>query len=158
MVESRRQLISSGLAYSVIERAKENWRRFEESEPGHRFQDRYRRHQENRRDKFDPWTRTLLSIGGGILVVVGGLIAVPGPGPSWIITFLGLGLIAGEARPVARFMNQAEVKFRALARWIVGAWRSSSTVAKASICLATLLCLTALGYVTYYLFFGVLLI
>ena len=102
----------------MIGRAKENWRHFKESEQGHRFQDRYRRYQENRRGRFDP--RTFLSIGGGILVVTGGLFAVPGPGPGWVITFLGLGLIAGEFRPVAHFMDRAEVNLRALARWVVG--------------------------------------
>ena len=88
------------------------------------------------------------------MVVVGGLIAVPGPGPGWVITFLGLGLISSEFRPVARFMDRAEMKLRALARWVAGAWTSSSTVVKASICLAILLCIAALVYGAYYLFFG----
>jgi hypothetical protein len=118
VVESRREIVSSRFARSVIGRAKENWRHFKESEQGHRFQDRYRRYQENRRGRFDP--RTFLSIGGGILVVTGGLFAVPGPGPGWVITFVGLGLIAGEFRPVAHFMDRAEVNLRALARWVVG--------------------------------------
>jgi uncharacterized protein (TIGR02611 family) len=113
---------------SVIEKAKEYWRRFKESEAGHRFQDRYRRHQENRRSRFD--ARMFLSIGGGILVVVGGLIAVPGPGPGWVIIFLGLGLIAGEFLPVARFLDRAEVKLRAAAQWAVNAWTSSSIAVK----------------------------
>jgi hypothetical protein len=88
------------------------------------------------------------------LVVVGGLIAVPGPEPGWVITFLGLSLIAGEFRPVARFMDRAEVNLRALVRWVVGAWTSSSTGVKVLICLAILLCLAALGYGAYYLFFS----
>ncbi len=136
----------------MIEKARENWRQFKESEQGHRFQDRYHRHQENRRGRFDP--RTLLSIWGGILVVVGGLFAVPGPGPGWVITFLGLGLIAGEFRPIARFMDRAEVKLRALERWVMGAWTSSSTTAKVLASLAILFCIAALGYGAYYLFFG----
>ncbi len=88
------------------------------------------------------------------MVVIGVLIAVPGPGPGGVITFLGLGLIAGEFRPIARYMDRAEVKLRALARWLVGAWTSSSTTVKASICLAILLCIAELGYGAYYLFFG----
>ena len=136
----------------MIERAKENWRRYKESEPGRRFQDRYRRHQENRRGGFD--ARALLSIVGGVVVVVGGLITVPGPGPGWVITFLGLGLIAGEFRPIARFMDRAEVKLRALAQWSVDIWTKSSTLTKAWICLGILLCLAALGYGAYHLFFG----
>jgi uncharacterized protein (TIGR02611 family) len=109
-------------------------------------------YQENRRGKVD--ARTFLSIGGDILVVVGDLVAVPGPGPGWVITFLGLGLIADEFRPVARFMDRAEVRLRVLARWVVGTWTSSFTAAKASTCLGILLCLTTLVYVAYCLFFG----
>ena len=63
-----------------------------------------------------------LRIGGGILVVVGGLVTIPGPSPGWVITLLGLGLIAGEFRRVARFMDRVEVKLRALARRLVDAW------------------------------------
>lgn len=136
---------------TLIEKAKENWQRFKESDQGHRFQNRYRRHQENRSGRLD--LQTLLSIGGGILVVVGGLVAVPGPGPGWVIVFLGLGLIAGEFRPVARFMDRAEVKLRALLRRVAGAWTGSSTAAKVLACLAILLFIAAAGYGTYYLLF-----
>ncbi len=79
---------------------------------------------------------------------------MPGPGPGWIITFLGLGLFAGEFLPVARFMDRVEVELRALARWVVGTWTSSSTAVKILTCLAILLCIAALGYGAYYLFFG----
>ncbi len=88
------------------------------------------------------------------MVVVGGLFAVPGPGPGWVITFLGLGLIAGEFRPIARFMDRAEVKLRAAVRWGVSVWAGSSTVMKVLVCVVILLCLAALGYGAYYLFFG----
>ena len=136
----------------MIERARENWRQFKESEPGERFQDGYQRRQQRSRGRFS--VRSLLGIAGGVLVVVGGLIAIPGPGPGWLITFLGLGLISGEFRPIARFMDWSEVKLRVLGRWGAGVWTRSHTVAKVSICLAVLLCVTALGYAAYYLFFG----
>ncbi len=64
------------------------------------------------------------------------------------------GLIAGEFPPVAHFMDRAEVNLRALARWAVGAWASSSTGVQVLICLAILLCLAALGYGAYYLYFS----
>ena len=136
----------------MIDRAKENWLRVKESEPGRRFRDRYRRHQENRRGRFD--ARTFLSIGGGILVVVGGLVAVPGPGPGWVITFLGLGLIAGEFLPVARLMDRAELKLRAWTRRVAGARPKPYTATKVSVCLAILLCIRAVGDGANYLFFG----
>jgi hypothetical protein len=41
-----------------------------------------------------------------------------------------------------------------MARWVVGVWTSSSTLAKVLACLAILLCLAALGYGAYYLFFS----
>lgn len=141
---------------SMIEKARENWRRLKESEPGERFQDGYRRRQQNSRVRFS--VRALLGVVGGILVVVGGLIAIPGPGPGWLITCFGLGLIAGEVRSFARFMDRAEVKLRMLGRWCAGVWTKSHTVAKVSICLAGLLCVAALGYAAYYLFFGALLV
>jgi hypothetical protein len=46
------------------------------------------------------------------------------------------------------------VNLRALTRWTVGAWSSSSTGIKVLICLAILLSLATLGYVAYYLFFS----
>ena len=88
------------------------------------------------------------------MVMVEGLTGVAGPRPGWVLTFLGLGLIAGEFLPVARFMDRGEVKLRAAARWLASTWTSSSSIAKVSVCLAILLCIAALGYGAYYLFFG----
>jgi len=51
-------------------------------------------------------------------------------------------------------MDRAEVNLRALAKWAVGAWASFSTGVKVLIYLAILLCLVALGYGAYYLFFS----
>ena len=87
----------------MIERARENWRRFNESKPGHRFQDRYHHRQQGSSGGFNP--RAIFGIVGGILVVLGGVIAVPGPGPVWLIIFLGLGMLAGESKLVARFID-----------------------------------------------------
>lgn len=86
--------------------------------------------------------------------MLGGIVAVPGPGPGWLIVFLGLGLVAGEFRPIARFMDWAEVRLRRLARWAAGVWVNSSPAVKALIVVAILLCATAFGYGAYRLFFG----
>lgn len=83
-----------------------------------------------------------------------GIVAVPAPGPGWLIFFLGLGLIAGEFLPVARFMDWAEVRLRRLARWAIGKWTRSSPAARASIVLAILISAAALGYASYRLVFG----
>ena len=137
----------------MIEKIRESWQSFKESEPGQRYKDRYRRRQQSKSGEFDDlWL--VVSVLGGVLIVLGGIVAVPGPGPGWLIVFLGLGLVAGEFRPIARFMDWAEIRLRRLARWAAGVWANSSPAVKALIVVAILLCAAALGYGAYRLLFG----
>lgn len=136
----------------MIEKIRESWQSFKESEPGQRYKDRYRRRQQSKSGEFD--LGLVVSVLGGVLIVLGGIVAVPGPGPGWLIVFLGLGLVAGEFRPIARFMDWAEVRLRRLARWAAGVWANSSPAVKALIVVAILLCAAALGYGAYRLLFG----
>jgi uncharacterized protein (TIGR02611 family) len=136
----------------MIERAKENWRRFKQSKPGHRFQDHHHRCQRGYRSR--SYLRGLFGVAWGLLVVVGGVIAVPAPGPGWLIILLGLGVIAGESLFFARSIDRVEVSLRWLARLAVGAWIASPTLVKVLIALTVLACATALGYGMYRLIFG----
>ena len=136
----------------MVEKIRESWQSFKESEPGHRFEDRYRRRQQSKSGRFD--LRLIVSVLGGVLILLGGIVAVPGPGPGWLIIFLGLGLVAGEFRPLARFMDRAEVRLRRLARRATGAWTSLHPAVKALILVAILSCAVASGYGAYRLFFG----
>ena len=77
--------------------------------------------------------------------MVGGLIAVPGPGPGWLIILLGLGIIAGESLFFARLFDGAEVKLRRLLRWAIGLWRISPASVRISIILVIVACATAMG-------------
>lgn len=135
----------------MIEKIRESWQSFKESEPGQRYKDRYRRRQQSKSGEFD--LGLVVSVLGGVLIVLGGIVAVPGPGPGWLIVFLGLGLVAGEFRPIARFMDWAEIRLRRLARWAAGVWANSSPAVKALIVVAILLCAAALGYGAYRLLF-----
>ena len=99
----------------MIEKAKENWRRLKESKPGYRFKDYYHRRHQSRSGGFS--LRAVFVMCLGTLVVLGGLIAVPGPGPGWLIILLGLGIFAGESKLIARFLDWVEVKLRRAARW-----------------------------------------
>ncbi len=125
-------------------KAKEASRRFKESKPGHRFQDRYHHRQQGSSGRFNP--RAIFGIVGGILVVLGGVIAVPGPGPGWLIILLGLWILAGELLFFARSMDKVEVKLRRLARRVAGIWTISSALLKGLITMTILVCVTALGY------------
>ncbi len=97
----------------MIERMKESWRRFKESKPGHRIEDRYRR-QESEHGWRDP--RKLFYLVGGLIIAVGSLVLGVLPGAGTLTFFLGLGMIAGEFRPVARLLDWAEVWARELGR------------------------------------------
>ena len=136
----------------MIGRARENWRRFKASKPGHRFQDHYRHQQQGSSGRSN--LQVILSIVGGFLVVGGGVIAVPGPGPGWLIILLGLGMIAGVSLSFASFIDRVEVKLRALARWVVGLWVAWPALVKVLMLLTILVCAVTLGYEIYYLIFA----
>lgn len=136
----------------MIERAKENWRRFKQSKPGRRFQDHHHRCQQGYGSR--SYIRGLFGIAWGLLVVVGGVIAVPAPGPGWLIILLGLGVIAGESLSFARSMDWIEVRLRRLARLGAGVWAISPVPVKVLTALTILASATALGYGMYRLIFG----
>jgi len=132
------------LSETVRERVKESSRCFKESKPGHRFQDHYHDHQRSSSGRYR--FQVILCIFGGSLVVVGGVIAVPGPGPGWLIILLGLWMLAGELLFFARSMDKVEVKLRSLARGVVGIWTISPALVKGLITLTVLVCVALSGY------------
>jgi hypothetical protein len=87
-----------------------SWRRFVHSTPGRRFQERYRRMQQQ---KGSAWKRLLCVAGGALLALVGVFfMAVPGPGIP--IFAIGLALVAQESAVTARLLDRAEIRLR---RW-----------------------------------------
>ncbi len=70
------------------------------------------------------------------------------PGPGTLAFLLGLGMIAGESRPVARLLDRAEVGARRLARWVRGVWGSSAS-GKALVASAAAIGTAAVLYVAY---------
>src|SRR5215210_6391828 len=110
----------SGPCYGYLESGmtagiKQSWRRFEASKPGHRFQERYRRRQEREGGWRD--LSKLFFLVGGLVIAVGSLLLGVLPGPGTLTFFVGLGMIAGEFRPIARLLDWAEVRARELGRW-----------------------------------------
>ena len=133
----------SVLSETVRERVKESSRYFKESKPGHRFQDHHHDHQQSSSGRSR--LQVILCVFGGFLIVVGGIIAVPGPGPGWLIILLGLWMLAGELLFFARSKDKVEVKLRRLARRVAGIWTVSSALVKGLITLTILVCVAALG-------------
>ena len=99
----------------MIGRAKEGWRRFGASDPGHRFRDRYRYQQERERGWRDP--RRLFFVVGGLAIALVSLAFGVLPGPGTLTFFVGLAMISGEFYPVARLLDWAEVR---AGSWAIG--------------------------------------
>jgi hypothetical protein len=84
------------------------WDRFVHDAPGRRFQERYRRMQEQ---KGSAWKRCAF-VCGGILLCLVGLFFMAVPGPGIPIFAVGLAFIAQESAVVARALDRAEIRLR----------------------------------------------
>ncbi len=133
------------------EKLHRSWQRFKESEPGRRFQDRYDHRQQSGSGRAD--AGKVLNVSLGIILILAGLFMVAFPGPGWITVFLGLGFVAGEFSPVARYMDKLELWAREVAGKFLKFWSRSSTAAKVLILSLAALLATALAAGAFLLIF-----
>ncbi len=61
--------------------------------------------------------RITVGIIGGVVLVVG-IIAIPYPGPGWLIVFAGLGILATEFEWARRALDFAKGKYDAWQSWL----------------------------------------
>lgn len=134
----------------MLEKLRENWRQFKASEPGCRFQDRYDRQHEQGASP----VRRVVTVAAGVALAAAGLVMMVAPGPGVAALVLGVGLIAGASRRVARFLDRAEVGLRRVYRAGRRVWRRLPGVAKAAVVLVLLAAAAAVAYGLYVLFFG----
>lgn len=132
-----------------IKEMKRDWQEFTESEPGSRFQDRYRRRQEEEQSHT---AKRIFLIVLGAIIAVGSLVTAPLPGPGWATVFLGLMILAGELLPAARLLDWLEVKLRKLWQSIQSVWRSS-LVGKVVVIVVAVILAAAVFYTAYWLLF-----
>lgn len=137
------------MLWNAIGRAKRSWRHFASSKPGDRFQVRYYYRKQRGSGRL---SRIFNIVVGSALVIFSAFFGwAPGPG---IVTFvIGLALIGGEFLAVARLLDWAEVRLRALAHLVEEVWRSS-TLGKVLVVLVALILVAAFGYVVYSVFFA----
>ena len=135
----------------MIGKAKEGWRRFGASDPGHRVRDRYRYQQWRERGWRDP--RRLFFVVGGLAIALASLVFGVLPGPGTLTFFVGLAMVSGEFYPVAHLLDWAEVRERKLGRWVGSVW-GSSVAGKALVASAAAMGTAAVLYVAYRLLFG----
>ncbi len=110
----------------MFERFRRQWHEFRRARPGRRFVARYERRQENPASFFHAFATTAL----GALILVVGVVMIPGPGPGWLVTAIGLTLISESSRPVARFCDWSEMRLRNAFAWVRRRWRSRRRPAK----------------------------
>lgn len=135
----------------MIGEMRKNWEHFKDSESGNRFKERYQRRQEDEKGWADPGR--LFNVIVGTILVVGSAFFGWAPGPGMLTFVIGLGMIAGEFRFAARFLDWSEVHGRRFWKFVVETWRSS-IAGKAIVLLCVLALVSAAGYVVYQLFFS----
>ena len=54
----------------------------------------------------------------GAVLIVGGIVLLPLPGPGWLIIFAGLGVLATEFEWAARLLRFARAKVSAWTDWV----------------------------------------
>jgi len=136
---------------SVKRFAWQQWRSYSRGRPGKRFQERYRRRQEQGHGQWGVWR--IFNLALGILIVavsaVGGLL----PGPGWGTAIIGFALIAGEFLPAARLLDRAELELRAFMQFVRDIW-GHSWAGKVLVITVTVFVVAVLGYAVYALLFA----
>ena len=132
-----------------IKQMRRSWREFTQSEPGHRFKDRYHRRREQEQGRMA--TRIFLVFLGAI-IAVGSLVTAPLPGPGWATVFLGLMILAGELLPAARLLDWLEVRLRKLWQFIERIWRAS-IAGKVAVVVVAVILAAAVIYTAFWLLF-----
>ena len=61
--------------------------------------------------------KVLVAIVGGAVVLVG-IVAIPYPGPGWLIVFGGLAILSSEFEPAERLLRFAKGKYTAWSKWL----------------------------------------
>jgi hypothetical protein len=98
----------------VLERIKEEWRRFAAEPPGERFE----RHYERKRAQEAGLVGRLMWIVAGVLFLLAGIVMLFTPGPGLLSIGFGVTCLSRESRSLSRGCDRAELRIRAAwARW-----------------------------------------
>jgi uncharacterized protein (TIGR02611 family) len=103
----------------------------------------------NEKQKARRVQRFAIGLGGGTVLVVG-IIAIPYPGPGWLIVFAGLAILAREFPWAARLLKFARGKYDAWNDWVRRqnmVIRSLTLIATAAVVLLTVWLINGYGLV-----------
>lgn len=117
----------------MFDKLKRSWRQLKAGKPGHRFQSQYEAQQKRRRPA---WVRPVWMAAGTAVMAVG-VVALPAPGPGFLIIGLGAALVARESLIAARILDWIELRLRDAWAWLKDAWATAPWPVKG---LAALFC------------------
>ncbi|HEY8142864.1 MAG TPA: PGPGW domain-containing protein [Kofleriaceae bacterium] len=133
---------------SIVERARHEWRRFKDDEPGRRF-----RHYRTRLHQHGSRALRILGIAAGLLFILAGIAMCFLPGPGAVTILLGLAMLGGESRRLAAWLDRLEPWLRrrasAARRW----WKRRSLFSRVALVALAMLA-TGLAMRAWWTFFG----
>lgn len=133
----------------MLERFKSQWQALKASRPGHRFRDRYERHQRSHNAAKHFWRVVRVFAAAGF-VAIGALFVVI-PGPAIVFFFVAGALLATDSLPMAKALDWCEVHLRKIGSKVRRVWRRLSLGARVAV--ATLgVALSATGTLLFYRF------
>ena len=131
---------------------RKHWRELQRGRPGHRFQARYERARQAQHRSGVATRIVLIALALGSLAIGAVLSVIPGPAIPFF--FLGGGLLAGESRPIARFMDGCEVVGRRLVAWGKRQWKRLPLAGRIVVLMIGGCCSMATAYLSYRLVRG----
>ncbi len=117
-----------------------------DAKPGERFRAYYRASHAEGTSR----TRNALLTGLGVVVLVVGLVALPAPGPGFLIIAVGGGLIARQSEGVATLLDRGEVGLRAFLAHGRRAWEAASWLERGLFVLVITAAALVAGYWTLF--------
>jgi uncharacterized protein (TIGR02611 family) len=102
------------------------------------------------------WRKIVVGV-AGIPVLIVGIIAIPYPGPGWLIVFAGLGILSTEFPWANRILKYARKKYDAWNEWIKKQnWlvQSLTFIATCAVVIVTIWLLNGYGLIDTWLHLG----
>ena len=132
----------------MLNNLKRQWASLRRSRPGHRFQDRYERNRQTKKNH--SIVGRVVRIVVAVAAFVVGVVLVFIPGPAILFFAIAGALLAAESRWVARGLDWLEVQCRRVWNWSKRHWRRLHAAGKVAVVSGAAVAGGAVAYASYY--------